>query len=154
MGMPLHLGQELVKKMKQLEEDISTYTFPIALKHGDFQPINIIFNTDNITVLDISARSEDITIKDVCNLITGITVSKMKLLFAFHRANLLDEMIEEFLKAYYNGATIPYPAINFVQILGLLEQLDNIYTRNQNAVKRRLITYFYTKELKKLSCKK
>ena len=151
MGLSVDLGNKLITKMEDMEDVVSEYQFPISLKHGDFQPLNIIFNNGKIIVLDISAKGEDITIKDVCNLITGTHIAKLKFLCSFYKTSHINELLDTFLENYYEYKAIPYPVIDFVKTLGFLEQLESIYERNQNPIKRKLITYFYAKEMKKIA---
>lgn len=150
MGLPINLGNAITNKMRRLEKDVLSYAFPVSTKHGDFQPQNIVFWGGKITVLDISAKNRDISIKDVCNFITGSIIIRIKLPFSFFNARYLNDMIEEFLKVYYGQESIPYPAIEFVKFLGLLEQLDYVYNRNINFFKRKAITAFYINHLNAL----
>jgi tRNA A-37 threonylcarbamoyl transferase component Bud32 len=152
MDLPLHLGEALISKMKQAEKDVSQYTCPIILKHGDFQPINIIFKNENISVVDIGARHKDLAIKDISNFITGLITARIKMQISFYTINTLDELAEEFLRAYYQDKPIPRQTIEFVKALGILEQLDNTYKRNETSfIKSKIITAFYNEEIRKLA---
>lgn len=152
MGLSGDLGKAVINRVRRIAEvnDVQSYLFPITFKHGDFQPLNIIYNNDNIAVLDISSLSKDLSIKDVCNFITGLNISRIKLLPPFYKTVNLNETLQEFLQTYYKDEIIPYPTIDFVKTLGSLEQLDNIYGRNQTYIKRKIITSFYDKEIRNL----
>ncbi|MFH0764097.1 MAG: hypothetical protein V1927_03760 [Candidatus Omnitrophota bacterium] len=153
LNIPVDLGRKVMERMEALESDVASYDCPISLKHGDFQPHNIIHNGSRIYVLDIAAEIEDLTIKDVCNFITGLNISMMKLPGLSFKERYLNGMVGEYLKAYYGGGEAPYSVIRFVRILGILEQLDSVYKRNPNYLRRKIITRFYAGEMKNLVTK-
>ncbi len=149
-NIDVELGRKIREKMAMLEKGAAAYRSPISMKHGDFQPHNIMCSGDNVSVLDILARREDQTIKDVCNFITGLTATQLKLPSLSFKNRYLNQMINEYLKAYYGEREIPFTAIRFVRILGILEQMDDIYKRNHNFLRRKVITHFYNNEIKRI----
>ncbi|MCK4462951.1 MAG: hypothetical protein KAU58_01435 [Candidatus Omnitrophica bacterium] len=149
IGIPIDQGKALIDKMKSLEKETASYTFPVVLKHGDFQPMNIIFQGDNLIVLDISAKTKDIAIKDVCNFITGSSTFDVKLLYSFCSKEIMDDSTNVFITAYFTGEKTPNVAVEFVKILGILESLNSVYSRNTSNFKRRIITHYYINKIKR-----
>mgnify|MGYP005651051029 CR=1 FL=1 len=124
LGLKVSLGEGLIDKMRSLGREIIGQEFPLALKHSDMQPMNVICSNGRIVVLDIGATKVDIIIKDVCNFVVGMNTVFIKSICSFWNKVLLDQLINEFLCGYFNDGDIPSGAVEFVKSLGMLEQLD------------------------------
>lgn len=149
-GLTKILGNSLIEKIKNLEGSALDYTFPVSFKHGDFQPMNIFYSGDKVSVIDIDLRNKDITIKDVTNFVTGLYTFNVNCLASSLNSHILNGLIDDFLNSYFDGKSVPYRAIEFVKILGILESLERTYKRNESFLKRKIISTFYNSKLKKI----
>ena len=140
------LCEEILNRMKTLERDVLKYTFPVALKHGDFQPRNIIHNQDEVIVMDMESRKEDIIIKDVCNFITGITTFEIRYPSPWNKG-LLNEFVDYFLETYFESNSILYSAIEFMKLLGLVESFESTYKRNELFLRKKMVAFLYEKKI-------
>jgi hypothetical protein len=143
MGIRKEIGEKLLKKMETLKEAVGHERFPLVLKHGDFQPMNIIVKGTKVTAIDIKADTLDISIKDVVNFLTGLEIIKIKYPGGIFYDKRLEKAEESFLSGYYEQSNLPVKAIEFMKILWLLEQFEGMYTRNANNIKRNMISRFF-----------
>lgn len=146
-GLSNDLGQMLVNKMTSIEKEVSRYTFPVTFKHDDFQPMNIIYDKEQIIVVDISYNAKDINIKDVCNFITGVKAFNIKSIYSLWNRRFLNGLIVDFLKAYFKNEPIPYAAIQFLNSKELLWSLEGAYKRNSSFMRRNKVLSFYKKKI-------
>lgn len=149
-GISEDLGNAIINRMKTLKGDVLNYTFPLASKHGDFQPMNIIYHKDKLTILDISSQRKDITIKDVCSFIVGVSTFDIKSFYSFLDKESLNSLIVDFLNTYFEREPIPYQVIEFLKYVGMLQSFAFAYKRNPSFIRRRCVVSFYKKKLKEL----
>ncbi|UCC95044.1 MAG: hypothetical protein JSW40_09610 [Candidatus Omnitrophota bacterium] len=146
-GLPCSLGKKLLGRMRGNENKAASCTFPVSSKHGDFQPLNILYNASTITVLDVGFKKNQITIKDVCNFITGVTTFDLKSFYSLWDIATVHHFNRCFLHGYFDHKSIPYAAVEVVCILGLLEALSRDYKRNTSFIKRKRIISFYKRKI-------
>lgn len=134
--------------MCRLTDKMTHLTLPVAMKHGDYQPRNILVDGRTIIALDISANKNDVVIKDVCNFLIGfriLGIQSVLPLFAPQRASQLEEA---FLQGYYAEDSCPLAAIRFFYLLGLLESFEKVCSRRGWILRYLRICPFYTRLIK------
>jgi len=149
-GLSEELYKRLIYKMETLKDAVSNFSFPVSLKHGDYQPINILCKDSRITVLDIDLSKRDITVKDICNFLTNMSLFHLKYPPLFIRGKQLRDLENNFLIGYYQKEEIPYPVIEFLRLLSVLESLQNICKRKDTWMRRLRIIPFYQSRIKAL----
>ena len=128
-GLPASLLRSLTQRIGRLKEEVCQFKCPISMKHGDYQPGNILLTKNGITVIDISANKNDMAIKDICNFLVGYRTCFIKKINHFSYLNEFDTLDQSFLEGYYGKDPQPEPAIKFFHFLGLLESFEKICSR-------------------------
>ncbi|MDB4349546.1 phosphotransferase [Omnitrophica bacterium] len=143
LGFPQKLGRTVLKTMNTLKKEVSSFEFPLAIKHGDFQPMNIFYSDNKISAMDFGFSKYDITIKDVCNFIVSIDIFFLKYPSLFWKDKYTKSFTDEFLNGYYKDGYIQLGTLKFLKCLGTPESLDKVYERNKNSIIRKKIISFY-----------
>lgn len=142
-GLPKGLIEAVEKRMQSLCQYIEQAHFDIALKHGDFQPNNILVRNNQITVIDISGYKNDVTIKDICNFLVGFQVMLIRSLQLLPDKRLNGILKRSFLDGYFNDKTIPLDPVQFFSLLGLLESFEKMCARRGKGLRElRIRPYF------------
>lgn len=115
--------------MRRLAPAVDDDELPVSLKHGDFQPANVIVEPgDAVRIIDISLTKEDLTVKDVCNFLVGVRGLRLRHL----RLQLpLEEIDRAFVAAYYGSdAERIRPTLSFLSILWWAQQCEEVCRRS------------------------
>ena len=151
-GVSEELPDSLIEKMQKLKNEIRGREYPIASKHGDFQPRNIIWDKNAITVLDISSSNKDIIYNDICHFLAHLYFFNIKYPISLLDNGFLKKLEHKFLEGYFEQQVIDVPAIDFFMSLKLLSLFEFTYRRNYTFILRKMrIIYFYSKRIKEFT---
>lgn len=147
-GISEDLLNLLIEKMRAIKHEVVKNSYPVASKHGDFQPRNIIWYKNAITVLDMSSSNKDVIFNDICHFLAHLYLFNLKHPIFSLSNGLLDRLGGKFLEGYFEKDETEHSVIDFIMCFKLISLFEFTYRRNSSFLKRMRIVSFYKKRIR------
>ena len=132
---PVGLGEKIVKFLREQQTCLSGEDIPVAGRHGDFGPWNVLVGSNGVTVLDFLGYQEDPVALDLIGML--VLLENERRCLAASRARL-EAVRDRFLDGFGPVPAVPRP------VLLICESLHRIYTvwrclsQAGNSIRRRI----------------
>lgn len=146
-GIQPNAGKLILEKMETMAKATIGYKVPFAIKHGDFQPKNIIFYNKNVTALDLSSDAYAPVLKDISQFLSHLYIFNLKNLFSSFDQDVIDSISNKFLSGYYQGKFEQAPIAMFT-LRKLMILIKFTFKRNTGYIKKYWLSRFFEKRIR------